>query len=121
MLPCVSPITAESGEFLGVAGFEVTLDFIKEHFLKPGGPIEATWVLDEKGRILVTSQNGQTAGREELPKFSIASVLRMVEQDDSGFFETSGNPSDVYVVYRMPTLDWFYVAEAPMPQLLEWQ
>ena len=121
VMPCVTPVRSESGELLGIAGLEVTLDFIKEHFMKPTGPIEATYVLDDEGHILVSSNNGQSAERKELPTFHILSVLQMVEKDESGVYQKTGNPTDVYSVYRMPTLDWFYVAKAPLPELLKWE
>lgn len=120
VLPCVSRIESHEGTLIGVAGFEVTLDFIKNHFMKPIGPIESTYVLDGEGEILVTSNESALADPSDPATFHISSVLEMVREDRSGIFETSGSPPDVYAVFRMPTLDWFYVAKSPLPALLEW-
>lgn len=126
VLPCVTSVYGPGGDFAGVAGFEVTLDFVQDRFMQPYGPVKESYVLNEEGRVLVTSRgaslNWEVEDISSLPNFPVPSVVELVRNGASGYvIDRKDGLEHVYMTFQMPTLGWYYVAVAPLIDVLNWQ
>jgi hypothetical protein len=126
VLPCVMSVYDEHGEFAGVAGFEVTLDFVQDRFMQPYGPVSESYVLNEDGRVLVTSRgaslNWEVDDISSLPRFPVPSVVKLAKDGASGYvIDRKDGLEHVYMTFHMPTLGWSYVAVAPLIDVLAWE
>lgn len=126
VLPCVISVYGAGNTFEGVAGFEVTLDFIQDRFMESYGPITETYVVDDSGRVLIASRGASVASDvddvSELKPFPVAAVRDLVASRSSGYVvNRAGGKNDVYMAFRMPTLGWYYIALAPMDAIADWK
>jgi len=106
-----------------VAGFEVALDFVQARYMEPVGAVEETYLLDSSAKVLATSKGAamelDVDDVEKLPLFENPVVTEWVRGGESGvFIEELAGFETVYVISRLPTLNWFYVARAPLAAVI---
>lgn len=120
VLPCTQGLWSRSGEYLGVAGVEITVTKIVETGLKlPGRPTLRTSLLDGKGRKVVDSGDAnkrfKTSGKDEglvLSDFDIPEIAQAARGGAEGLRElTHRGKRLVVVLVRLDVLGWYYVVE----------
>ncbi len=130
LLPVTSPLYDNDGKFIGVAGVEVTLDYIRKDLLNLYGVdgLEETFLLNEKAEIIVkSSDKAQSYGlgtlinsTESLEMFPNEYVVNKVTRGLSGhYFYIERGREKVIAYYRLNSTGWFYVAQADAEELLE--
>ncbi len=130
LLPATSPLFDNDGQFVGVAGLEVTLDYIRKRLMPLYGVVglEETYLLNEKAEIIVTSSDKtQSYGLgtlinaiEELEIFPNEYVVNKVSRGQSGhYFYIERGREKVIAYYRLNSTGWYYVAKADAEELLE--
>ncbi|MCG8380079.1 MAG: serine/threonine protein kinase [Proteobacteria bacterium] len=130
LLPCTSPLFNDQGTFLGVAGVEIKLDYIRNNLIPmtefPG--IEDTYLLNEKGQIVVASSDRAESYKlgtlinsiRDLTVYSNPEVVDAIMQGKSGYVSNkSGGKEKLIVYYRLNSIGWYYLAEASTSQIIE--
>ncbi len=119
-LPCAVSIFDRKGLLFGVMGMDITFnDIIKSYLTRDSklGKIEESYLLDEKGRIVISSNNLNnnslpldSHGELLLKRFPSAAVVDIVLRGESGLIElTKGQEKQLVVFYQLPSLKWYYV------------
>lgn len=118
VLPCTLPMYDSSGEFLGVAALELTLDYIKKNYLNLNLPgFQQSYLLNQQGQVIVSSKDIKSNYKKgtilhqskQLKPYPVKHILNMMKTQTSGYFE---DEKHVIVFYQIPSLNWFYLAEA---------
>ncbi|RME76134.1 MAG: hypothetical protein D6776_01805 [Planctomycetota bacterium] len=121
ILPCVAPLFDPQHRLLGVAGIEITLDYVVAHLLETDAPgVLDTLLLDAQGRVVVRSRDEGKPLRLDaegvsvrLEPFEIAPVREAARRGESGLAEVqTGFGRSRIAYYRLPTLGWSYVVWA---------
>ena len=129
VLPCTMSLYNSKDEFGGVLALDLTLDFIAEKLMfnfnedKLLGLIES-FILNGKGEIIVSStmlnknkktteMNNRSIERKLYPN---AYIQNAVKKDKNTLINTG---EYIYVINRIPTLDWFYVEKCEAEILLK--
>ncbi|MBT9547261.1 MAG: protein kinase [Candidatus Sericytochromatia bacterium] len=115
VLPCTQPIHDSKGHLIGVAGVEMTLEYIKQHLLEiaalPGHL--NSYLINEKGQIVSSSRDTKQAG-----KFSQPEILTQLLKKKSGYLEDSRHKGGrVWAFFPILSLGWIYVVEAETSKL----
>jgi serine/threonine protein kinase len=119
VLPCTLPIHDSKGQFWGVAGVEMTLDYIRQHLLEitplPGHL--NSYLLNDKGQLIASSRESK-----ELSQISqtamMQQILPQILAKKSGYLEApSRQGGRVWAFYPIESLGWYYVVEAKTAQL----
>jgi hypothetical protein len=128
VLTCASSLYDYDEKFLGVAGIDVTFDYIIEELLEiEGYPASSeSFLVDTAGKIVVrSSKKGQEVkggGRSRairMPDFPVPSVVKDISNLKSGRTTTSKDGTTHLVIYnRMHSLGWYYVVMGPQSDLL---
>ncbi len=138
VLPGVVGAFDDDGGFLGVAGVELTFDYIIGTYMDTADrpEVEEVFVLDGEGHTVVRSsqplgaarRHGELHEAKKLPLFHLPEVRAAVVAGRSGQLEVSrpsgaaGGPRArgpiVASFYRIPALSWTYVATATISDLL---
>jgi len=121
MLPCYMSLYDDDGLFMGVAGIELTFDYIIELMQASELPNSQAYILDQEGRVVVDAKE---VGRTFDPSAAGRRVLRLknfhTPEARAGLKERPvGNVvarreagEDALVVwYRMDAIGWYYVVE----------
>lgn len=130
VLTCAQAL-AHDGELLGVAGIDVTFDYLITELLeapefKDLENVE-TFLLDPEGRIAVRSSRkgkevtgGALRNRTmRMPDFHHPDVVRAVRDKQSGWLQADGPEGMELVVYnRMHSIGWYYVVAGDVDELL---
>ena len=116
-MPCNQPIYDRSGKLLGVAGLDISMDTVIDEMDIPEiAGVKETWLLDDAGRVLVSSEE---KGRKSALSMSgnktkALGVLGIPElETHARKGTTSGfvvDDSDVLVFARFKALPWILVA-----------
>jgi eukaryotic-like serine/threonine-protein kinase len=131
VLSCAMALNDYSGNLLGVAGIDVTFDYLIEELLeapefKDKAGVE-TFLLDPKGRIVVRSSkkgkevrsNAHRARTMRMPEFHHKEVVNQVVKKRSGSLKARGPHGRELVVYnRMHSIGWYYVVAGPEGTLM---
>ena len=117
LMPCNQPIYDRSGKLLGVAGLDISMDTVIDEMDIPEiAGVKETWLLDDAGRVLVSSEE---KGRKSALSMSgnrtkALGALGIPELEahakkgtTSGFVVDEG---DVLVFARFKALPWVLVA-----------
>ncbi|MDC0293989.1 serine/threonine protein kinase [Mariniblastus sp.] len=117
LMPCNQPIYDRSGKLLGVAGLDISMDTVIDEMDIPEiAGVKETWLLDDSGRILVSSEE---KGRKSALSMSgnktkALGVLGIPELEahakkgtTSGFV---ADETDVLIFARLKALPWILVA-----------
>jgi len=138
LLPSSIPLYDDKGAFLGVAGFDMTFDFIIEKLLPMEGDkvVDETYLVDDQGRVVARARQGRALAPGEPfgdARDRLANVAHdaPVQMDPLRFPEvvaairgkTNGHvelPSRKVVAWaRLDSLGWYYVAVADAARLFD--
>jgi len=123
MLSCSMALYDDDGVFVGVAGIELSFDFLIGHLLEGDATFSETFVVNDDGQIVVrSSEKGRSfregaRGKQQLRarKFPIPEVRLLLKKRPSGHVIVDGQ---LYVWERMNSIGWFYVAQGDAQSLL---
>jgi eukaryotic-like serine/threonine-protein kinase len=129
MLPCTTPLHDNDGKFIGVAGVELTLEYIRKRLMPMFGTegLEETYLLNEKAEVIITSSDKtQSYGLgtlinsvDELDVFSNEYVVNKISRGQSGhYFYIERGREKVIAYYKLNSTGWYYVAKADAEELL---
>ena len=117
LMPCNQPIYDRSGKLLGVAGLDISMDTVIDEMEMPEvAGVKETWLLDELGRVLVSSEE---KGRKSALSMSgnktkALGVLGVPELEGHAVRGTTSgfvmDETDVLVFARLKALPWILVA-----------
>jgi serine/threonine protein kinase len=120
VLPCTEGLWSPGGEFLGVAGVEITVTKMVETSLSlPARATVRTSLLDAEGKKVIDSFDAgkrfKASGKDEastLYEFDIPKVVDAVKAGNPGLLEVRRDGRDLIVAFvRLDVLGWFYVVE----------
>ncbi len=129
LLPCTSPLYDNEGNFIGVAGVEITLDYIRKRLMMLLGVegLDVTYLLNDHGQIITSSlDRNQSYGLgtlinsiNELETFPNDYVVNKIKRGESGhyFYFDKGREKAV-AFYKLNSTGWYYVAVADAEELL---
>ncbi len=129
LLPCTSPLFGDQGKFLGVAGVEIKLDYIRNNLISMTGfaGIENTYLLNEEGRIVVASTDTAESYKlgtlinsiRDLTVYPRPEIVDAVLQGKSGYINYEEHGKEKLIAYyRLNSIGWYYLAEANASQVL---
>ncbi|MFO0549748.1 MAG: serine/threonine protein kinase [Polyangiaceae bacterium] len=120
VLPCTQGLWSRSGEFLGVAGVEITVTKIVERGLSlPNHATLRTSLVDGEGKKVIDSDDAgkrfKASGKDEgmtLYDFDIPEIVSAIKSGAEGLreVERAGRPL-VVVFVQIEALGWYYVVE----------
>ncbi|NCG17808.1 MAG: protein kinase [Rhodobacterales bacterium] len=131
VLTCSQPLYDTEDNFLGVAGIDVTFDYIIQELLVMSGfedaPNTEAFLLDPEGNIVIRSNVDSEVGPSEGPTGALAmspfpheTLVEKIKEKRSGSQEVSGdNGTELVFYYRMNSIGWYYVISGPDDELLE--
>lgn len=120
VLPCTQGLWSPAGEFLGVAGVEITVTKLVETSLAlPKRKTLRASLLDEDGKKIVDSFDAgkrfKASGKDEgieLSDFDLPEVVKAVRAKEEGLRELVRDGKSVLAVFvRLDVLGWYYVVE----------
>jgi hypothetical protein len=114
-VPCSRALRGPNDELLGVAGLDVPLRHVVDDMLAPPAlPIREAWLLDDAGRVLVSS-----AAPDRVPAPEVFPEPAVVEHARSRRFATVRHDDGAwYLVYHLSAVGWSYVVEVDEAALL---
>jgi eukaryotic-like serine/threonine-protein kinase len=129
LLPCTTPLFDNEGKFIGVAGLELTLEYIRKRLMPMHSAegLEETYLLNEKAEIIVaTSDRSQSYAigtlinsMEALEVFPNEYVVNKVSRGQSGhYFFIERGREKVIAYHKLNSTGWYYVAKADAEELL---
>jgi len=131
VLSCVQPIFDEDENFLGVAGIDVTYDYMLDELLPMEGVsgVEQVLLLDENGREVVNSKRrldkssyevGNLRNRTiRMPEFDVDEVRAAIKSRRTGYVESMKDGENRLILYiLMNSTNWYYVVVADKDTLL---
>lgn len=129
LLPCTSPLFDDQGNFLGVAGVEIKLDYIRTNLILMNEfiGIDNTYLLNEEGRIVVASSDRAESYKlgtlvnsiKDLTVYPRKEIVNAILNGESGYFSYKENGKEKLIAYyRLNSIGWYYLAEADAAQIL---
>ena len=129
LLPCTNPLFDNDGKFIGVAGVEVTLEYVRKKLMpmRAVAGLEDTYLLNDKAEIIITSSDKtKTYGLgtlinsiDELDVFPNEYVVNKINKGQSGhYFYIERGHEKVIAYYKLNSNGWYYVAKADAEELL---
>jgi len=128
LLPCTTPLFNNDGKFIGVAGVELTLEYIKKRLLPISSEgLEETYLLNDKAEVVVASSDKSQSyaigtlinSAEDLEVFPNEYVANKVARGQSGhYFFIERGREKVIAYYKLNSIGWYYVAKADAEELL---
>jgi hypothetical protein len=129
LLPCTSPLFDNDGKFIGVAGVEVTLEYIRKKLMPMYGTegLEEVFLLNDKAEIIITSSDKSQSYElgtlinaiDELEVFSNEYVVNKISKGHSGhYFYIEQGREKLIAYYKLSSTGWYYVARADAEELL---
>lgn len=129
LLPYTDPLYDQNGKFLGVAGVELTLEYIRKELMpmKNIAGIEETFLLNEKGEIITASSDKtQSYGVgtlinsiEDLEVYPNKNVVKKILQGKSGQSTYSDHGRiKMLAFYKLNSIGWYFLAEADEKELM---
>jgi serine/threonine-protein kinase len=128
MLPCTTPLFDNNGKFIGVAGVELTLEYIKKKLLPIYAEgLEETYLLNEKAEIVISSSEKSQSyaigtlinSTEDLTIFPNEYVVNKITKGQSGhYFYIERGREKAIAFYKLNSTGWYYVAKADAEELL---
>jgi len=120
VLPCTRGLWSPSGEFLGVAGVEITVTkMVETTMVLPGHHVVRASLVDDKARVVVDSRdankrfhaNGKDIAIDFLP-FDLPDIAAAIRAGGSGLRETTRDGRRIVVAFvRLAAIGWSYVVE----------
>lgn len=129
LLPCTNPLFDNDGKFIGVAGVEVTLEYVRKKLMPIYAVegLEETYLLNDKAEIIVTSSDKSKIyglgtlinSIDELEVFQNEYVVNKINKGQSGhYFYIERGREKVIAYYKLNSIGWYYVAKADAEELL---
>ena len=129
LLPCTTPLYDNDGKFIGVAGVELTVDYIKRKLMPMLGVegLEETYLVNEQAEIVISSTEKTRSyaigtlinSTEELDIFPNEYVVNKIKRGQSGhYFYIERGREKVIAYYKLNSTGWYYVAMADAEELL---
>ncbi len=129
LLPCTNPLFDNDGKFIGVAGVEVTLEYVRKKLMPMYaiGGLEETYLLNNKAEIIITSSEKSIAyglgtlinSIDELEVFQNEYVVNKINKGQSGhYFYIERGREKIIAYYKLNSIGWYYVAKADAEELL---
>jgi len=128
ILPSVKPLWGSTGKFLGVAGIELTFDYLIKTLMDLRDPaIEETFLLNQQARIVVRSsdkgkefEGGELHDANTLPLFFVPDVVKGCTTGKAGLLEVTHEGQDLVVAHApIEAIGWHYVVLAKADVLLK--
>jgi len=122
-LPCSRSVFDSEGTFLGVAGLDLTFDYLIDNLLDVTAlNMDSAYLLDETGHVVVDSrQRGARGGgiggnrSLDLQLFETPEVVEAVLAGRSGYVEVGGS---LIIFHRLRALGWYFVIEGDTDAML---
>ena len=119
VLPCTQGLWSPTGEFLGVAGVEITVTKMVESLVVPGRETIRTSLVDADGKKVIDSRDAgkrfKASGKDEgitLHEFDIPEIVAAVRAHDEGLRTVHRDGHELLVaIVRLDVLGWYYVVE----------
>ncbi|MFO0553309.1 MAG: serine/threonine protein kinase [Polyangiaceae bacterium] len=128
VLPVTEAIWSREGEFLGVAGVELTVTkLVETNLALTGRSALRTSLVDSNGRKIVDSGDAgkrfKASGKDEsidLSDFDIPEVAQAIRKGAEGVYEVTHQGRRELVAFtRLSVLGWYYVAELDAASVLK--
>lgn len=120
LLSCSIPLLDGAGQLLGVAGIDVSLDYVIEQFMSiPDQRVRESFLLDREGRIVVRSSDRhdnptliEERSTEKPVLYPNSDIVADLKAGKFGYREIDQDGQKVWIVYNdIKTLGWTYVVE----------
>jgi len=127
VLPCATSLYDKENQFYGVLGMDVTFsDIIEDYLTRDAVGVIESFLLDDKGRIVVRSRldvdvddESTTEEGLQLKRFPVTEVVTAIQKSESGLREVARDgKSRIIVFYRISSLKWYYVEEVDTSAIL---
>jgi len=129
LLPCTTPLFDNEGKFIGVAGVEVTLEYVRKKMMpiRTIEGLEETYLLNDKAEVIVRSSDKSQSyaigtlinSVEDLEVFDNEYVVNKISKGQSGhYFYIDRGREKVIAYYKLNSIGWYYVAKADAEELL---
>lgn len=129
LLPCTTPLFNNDGKFIGVAGVELTLEYVRKKMLPMFAidGLEGTYLLNDKAEIIVSSSDKSQSYAigtlintvEDIDIFQNEYVVNKISKGQSGYyFFIERGREKVIAFYKLNSIGWYYVAKADAEELL---
>lgn len=129
LLPCTSPLFDNDGNFIGVAGVEVTLEYVRKKLMPmvAVNGLEEVFLLNDKAEIIITSSDkAQSYGLgtlinsiDELEMFPNEYVVNKINKGQSGhYFYIERGREKIITYHKLSSTGWYYIAKADAEDLL---
>ena len=121
VLTCAQALYDTEDNLLGVAGIDVTFDYIIEELLELPETVDIegaeSYLLDPSGNIVVGSRNSDTVSADniDMAPFHNANVVEAIQEKRSGHLIEDG---ELILYNRMHSIGWYYVVVGPEDELL---
>ncbi len=124
VMSCSSALFDDKNEFRGVAGLEVTLNYLIEHLLdiEELDFVEEAMLVDGDGMVVAHKVHEGMAEKVkhlhhnepiDLRPLPVAEVVDAIKRDESGYQEILQDGDELVVAYTpLASTDWFYVVIA---------
>jgi len=109
LLPMSASLWSAEGQPLGVAGIEITFDWVGRTLL-PLDVAEATYLVDEDGRMVVSWTRGGQLAEIAASPLPFPEVIERIRARQNGRVALAGGK--VAIVMPLTSLGWSYVAIA---------
>jgi hypothetical protein len=126
VLPCTKGVWSVRGEFLGVAGVEMTVTkMVERSMAMPARTTLRTSLVDDKGRKVIDSGDANKrfpAGDRdvaiEFVPFDLPDIAAAIGAHEEGVRETTRAGKPIVVAFtRLDTIGWYYVVEVDATSL----
>jgi len=120
VLPCTRGVWSPAGQFLGVAGVEMTVTkLVDTSMTMPTRTTVRTSLVDKDGRRVIDSRDARAlfpaSGLDEaiaLPAFDLPDIAAEIQAGHEGIRETRRAGRRIVVAFvRLDALPWYFVAE----------
>lgn len=129
LLPCTTPLFDNDGQFIGVAGIDLTLDHVKKKMMSLIGVdgLEQTYLVNDKAKVVVaSSQRLQTYAIgtlintvEELDSFPNEYVANKILKGQSGHYYFIERGREKLIAFnKLNSTGWYFVAKVDAEELL---
>ena len=122
MISCEMPLYDSQLQFRGVAGMDMTFQFVKDSLLNMTDhkEIQAAYLLTHEGKVVIdstSSQEHQVSNRiRKLESFHNQQVVDAIRKERSGY-SIKGDHLTAY--YKIESMGWYYVIEGKESSLLK--
>ncbi|MEZ5584567.1 MAG: hypothetical protein R3F37_19005 [Candidatus Competibacteraceae bacterium] len=102
LLSCAMSLYDETGQFLGVAGVDLTFDYIIDELMAiPDLPLVESFLLDEKGRIVIRSSERDPDAFASTPRslYPDPEIVAELQAGQFDYREVRRDDREIWIVY----------------------